>query len=260
MEKIQYLTVKHFGENKTIEVCVDINELLFVGNDDFIYLVATNDTNGNKNLVDLLTGDEFIIGNKNIRVMPFNDYVLNNLELFDNKVIGMVKDKKSDGEFDTTDFLKKYDCLKNKIDDNSNVITYNLEDGTIVEELTNFVRKEKILDKLLTFDCISEDKLVKLMCDMSLTFETVKRIKKSSTGEVLSNSFVILVDDNPIVEEGCQLTYYYNLGEDELSLKEITSQSVLDSCVEQAEGEAYRHYAFISFEEKKKEKGKVYSI
>ena len=232
-----------------------IDDIYAVSHLDNFYLVINYE---NGPLVDILTGDVFVSENKKIVVEPFRDYILNNISLFNKDLVDVALDRNCDKEvsFNSDLFVKCFDKMKNRVFDQSNKIVELLEDGTIIEQNINFCDRSSILDKLLSLGGVSEEDIISLLCDIDVNFETIKTIVKSTDGKILTDSFVIKSDDYVIVEDKCQLYYYFDiLGFDKK--KVITCQSDMNKYENKEFSEGYLNELKISFE-KEKNNTKIY--
>ena len=131
-----------------------------------------------------------------------------------------------------------------------------LEDGTIIETITTLCDRTSILDKLISFDAVSEESLIALICDMDLEFKSIRTLVKSEDGKVLIDSFVIMAGDRVILDEKIQLSYKFNNGLFN-SKKNITSQTLKNKYEEYSDDENYSSVLKLSVEEENKN-NKVY--
>ena len=221
----QFLQVITTYQDKLMVSCYPIDSIKVINNIDSISMIVDNEDGS---FIDILTG-MVVIGDKEKNSLSFRKYVLDNVSLFDKKIIDAVFNKNNSEELslDANDFFRYYDKMKNKVIDPSDKEISVLDDGTIIEKVICSCDRTNILDKLISLDGISEESVIALICNTDIDFESEKTIVKSFDGKVLVDSFVVKAGDNVIIDDKCQLYYQFD-SSCGCSKKSIECQSDID--------------------------------
>lgn len=227
VDKTQFLKVINSCNDSQMISVYPIDSIRVINNIDNVSMIVKNEDG---EFINILSGIPYV-GNIEDKIsISFKEYVLDNITLFDQNLIDAMLDSNNFDEvsFSVNDFFKYYDKLKNKVIDPSEKEVVVLDDGTIIEKVISSCDRTSILDKLISLHGVSEESILALICDTSINFETEKTITRDITGKVLIDSFIVMADNNIIIDDKCQL-YYFNINSNGIFKKNITCQSDIDN-------------------------------